>query len=115
MCDICSARRTKCIGRKGYNSIVIKKVKIEPTGDQQILIEKFQRKQKGSCAICFQEKVGPGIHHPFGPKARKNNLTRLTLRKRDGAEKVAVKILKGISDNRKIGQGENMKLKQQEG
>ena len=87
MCDICSARKTKCIGRKGYHSIVKKKVKIEPTGDQQILIEKFQRKQRGSCAICFQEKVGPGIHYPFGPKARKNNLAKLTLRKDRGLKR----------------------------
>ena len=113
MCDICSARRTKGIGRKGYNSTVTEKVKKEPTGDQQI--EKVQKKQKGPCAICFQQKVGPEIHHPFGPEARKNNLAKLTLGKGEGAEKVAAKILKGISDNRKIGQGENMKLKQQEG
>ena len=41
VCDICSARRTKGIGRKGYNSTVIEKVKIEPSGDQQIKIEKI--------------------------------------------------------------------------
>ena len=87
-------------------------VMIKPTGDQQIEIEKVQRKQKGPCAICFQRKVGLGILHPCGPEARKNNLAnKLTLREGEGAEKVVSKILKGISDNRKIGQGRYMKIK----
>ena len=42
-------------------------------------------------------------------------MAKLTLGKGEGAEKVAAKILKGISDKRKIGQGRNMKLKQQKG
>ena len=42
-------------------------------------------------------------------------MAKVTLRKGEGAKNVEAKILKRISDNRKIGQGGNMKLKQQEG
>ena len=73
-CDICSARRTKGIGRKGYNSTVIENVKIKPTGSQQNEQENVKKKQKGPCGICFQEKIGPGIHHPCGTESQKKKL-----------------------------------------
>ena len=72
-CNICSAWRTKGIGRKGYNSTVIENVKIKPTGSQKIEQENVKKRQKGPCGICFQEKIGPGIHHPCGPESRKKN------------------------------------------
>ena len=105
-CDICKARRTKL--NKDAVSVI-------PRGEVVEVAAPVVEKKKTRCSDCLQELAGPGINHPCGAAARKENLARLILQEEGAGEQVIATAIKGLAEQRGIEAGEELQLKQLKG
>ena len=80
-CDICKARRTK-LNKEA--------VKVIPKSKVVEVEAPVVEKKKNRFSDCLQELGGPGVKHPCGAAARKQNLAQLILQEQEGEQVIAI-------------------------
>ena len=106
-CDICKARRTK-LNKEDVKVIPNPKSKVVEV--EAPVVEK----KKNRCNECLQELGGPGVKHPCGAAARKQNLAQLILQEQED-EQVIANAIKALAEERGVEPGQSVKLKQLKG